>query len=95
MVCEKTISRDNANKLNKQMISEAADEIATCGNDLLIVAETIAQSCLMLGDDGNDYRKVLSLRAQSFMMLAGLYQARSRRFEGIVKRLEGGMQEDI
>ena len=80
MVIKNTISRDSENELSVQLFSEAADDIASCSNDLLIVAEAIAQSCLMIGDTGEDYREVLSSRAKDFRMLAGLYKKRSRRF---------------
>lgn len=94
MVCKNKISRDNEKELSIQIFSEAADDIATCSDDLLVVAEAIAQSCLMIGDTGNDYREVLSSRAKDFKMLAGLYKTRSRRFEGMVKRLVGGIEGD-
>ncbi len=45
MVYKNTISTDNENELSVQMFSEVADDIATCSNDLLLVAEAIAQSC--------------------------------------------------
>ena len=95
MVIKNTISRDSENELSVQLFSEAADDIATCGNDLLLVAEAIAQSCLMIGDTGEDYREVLSSRAKDFRTLAGLYKTRSRRFDGIVERLVGDIQEDM
>ena len=88
------ISRDSENGLSSQVFSEMADEIATCSDDLLLVAEAITQSCHLIGTTGNDYREILSSRAQDFMMLAGLYKTRSSRFEGIVKRLAGNKQED-
>lgn len=94
MVYKNKISRDNEKELSIQIFSEAADEIATCSNDLLIVAEAIAQSCLMIGATGDDYREVLSSRAKDLKMLAGLYKTRSRRYEGIVERLLGDIQED-
>ena len=94
MVYKNTISKDNENELSVQMFSQAADEIATCSDDLLVVAEAIAQSCLMIGTTGDDYRDILSSRAKDFKVLAGLYKTRSRRFEGIVKRLVDGTQED-
>ena len=94
MVYKNTISRDNENELSVQMFSEVEDEIATCSDDLMFVAEAIAQSCLMIGTTGDDYREVLSSRAKDFKMLAGLYKTRSRRFESIVKRLAGDIQED-
>ncbi len=94
MVYKNTISRDNEKELSIQLFSEAADDIATCSNDLLIVAEAIAQSCLMIGTTGDDYREVLSSRAKDFKVLAGLYKTRSRRFEGIVQRLADDIQED-
>ncbi len=68
------------------MLSET-DDIATCSDDLLVVAEAIAQSCLMIGTAGNDYREVLTSRAKDFRMLAERYKTRSRRFESIVERL--------
>ncbi len=89
------ISRDSGNELSMQMFSEAAEEIATCSNDLLVVAETITQSCLMIGTADDDYREILSSRAKDFKMLAGLYKTKSRRFEGIVKRLAGDIEEDV
>ena len=95
MVIRNTISRDNENELSTQMFSDAAEDIATCSDELLLVAEAIAQSCLMIGDTGDDYREVLSSRAKDFKMLAGLYKTRSRRFEGIVERLAGDIQEDV
>ncbi len=88
------ISRDSENELSSQVFSEMADEIATCGDDLLLVAEAITQSCLLIGTTGNNNREVLLSRAQDFMMLAGLYKTRSRRLEGIVERLTGDKQED-
>jgi len=94
MVYKNTISSENENELSVQMFSEAADDIATCSNDLLIVAEAIAQSCLMIGTTGDNYREVLTSRAKDFKMLAGLYKARSRRFEDIVERLAEEVQED-
>ncbi len=94
MVYKNTISRDDENEISIQMLSEMADDIATCSNDLLMVAEAITQSCLMTGTTGDDYREVLSSRAKDFKMLAGLYKTRSRRFESIVKRLAGDIQED-
>jgi hypothetical protein len=95
MVIKNTISRDSENELSVQLFSEAADDIATCSNDLLLVAEAIAQSCLMIGDTGEDYREVLSSRAKDFRTLAGLYKTRSWRFDGIVERLVGDIQEDM
>ena len=95
MVYKNTISMDNENEISIQMFSEVADDIATCSNDLLIVAEAIAQSCIMIGATGDDYREVLTSRAKDFKMLAGLYKTRSRRFEDIVKRLGGDIQEDV
>ena len=94
MVYKNTISRENENELSVQMFSEAADDIATCSDDLLIVAEAIAQSCLMIGTTGDDYREVLSSRAKDFKMLAGLYKRRSMRFERIVESLAEEAQED-
>ncbi len=94
MVYKNTISRDDENEISIQMLSEMADDIATCSNDLLMVAEAITQSCLVIGTTGDDYREVLSSRAKDFKMLAGLYKTRSRRFESIVKRLAGDIQED-
>ncbi len=94
MVYNNTTSKENENELAIQIFSEAADEIASCSNDLLMVAEAITQSCHMIGTSGDDYGEVLSSRAQNFMMLAGLYKTKSSRFEGIVKRLEGERQED-
>lgn len=94
MVYKNKISRDNENELSAQLFSEAADDIATCSNDLLIVAEAIAQSCLLIGTTSGDYREVLASRAKDFKMLAGLYKTRSRKFEGMVKRLACGKQED-
>ncbi len=93
MVVKNTISSDSENELSIQMFSEAADNIATCSNDLLVVAEAIAQSCLMIGATGDDYREILISRAKDFKMLAGLYKTRSRRFEGIVKRLMDGVDD--
>ena len=95
MVYKNTISMDNENELSIQMFSEAADDIATCSDELLLVAEALAQSCLMIGDTGVDYREVLTSRAKDFKTLAGLYKTRSRRFEGIVERLAGDIQEDV
>lgn len=95
MAIKNTISKDNEHETSIQMFSEAADDIATCSNDLLVVAEAIAQSCLMIGAIGDDYREVLTSRATDFKMLAGLYKARSRRFEGVVKRLSGDIQEGV
>ena len=94
MVYKNTISMDNENEISIQMFSEVADDIATCSNDLLIVAEAIAQSCIMIGATGDDYREILTSRAKDFKMLAGLYKARSRRFEDIVERLAEEVQED-
>ncbi|MBC8548910.1 MAG: hypothetical protein H8D23_04605 [Candidatus Brocadiales bacterium] len=94
MVVKNTISSGSEYETSIQMFSEAADDIATCSNDLLIVAEAIAQSCLIIGTTGDDYREVLTSRAKDFKMLAGLYKTRSRRFEGIVKRLAGDIEED-
>ncbi len=88
------ISRDSENELSMQMFSEAAEDIATCSNDLLVVAEAITQSCLIIGTAGDDYREILSSRAKNFKMLAETYKTKSRRFEGIVKRLAGDKQED-
>ncbi|MCR4290950.1 MAG: hypothetical protein NUV86_11905 [Candidatus Scalindua sp.] len=79
----------------KQASSEAADNIATCSNDLLIVAEAIVQSCLMIGTTSDDYREVLSSRAKDFKVLAGTYKTRSGRFEGIVQRLADNIPEDV
>ena len=95
MVVKNTISRENESELSIQMFSEAADDIATCSDELLLVAEALAQSCLMIGDTGDDYREVLTSRAKDFKTLAGLYKTRSRRFEGIVERLAGDIQEDV
>ncbi len=95
MVVRNTISMGSENGLSVQMFSEAADEIATCSHDLLVVAEAMAQSCLMIGATGDDYREVLSARAKDFKMLAELYKTRSRRFESIVKRLAGDIGEDV
>jgi hypothetical protein len=95
MVYKNTISRDNENELSIQMFSEAADDIATCGDDLLVVAEAIAQSCQMIGISGDGYRDVLSSRAKDFKLLAETYKTRSRLFEGIVKRLKGGIDGDM
>ncbi len=53
------------------MLSET-DDIATCSDDLLVVAEAIAQSCLMIGTAGNDYREVLTSKAKDFRLLAAL-----------------------
>jgi len=92
MVCKNTISMDNENELSVQMFSEAADDIATCSNDLLKVAEAIVQSCLMIGTTGDDCRESLLSRSKDFKMLAGLYKTRSRQFEGIVERLVGDIQ---
>ena len=39
--------------------SEVLDEIATCSDDLMFVAEAIAQSCLMIGTTGGDSRELL------------------------------------
>ncbi len=89
------ISRDNENELSMQMFSEATEEIATCSNDLLVVAEAITQSCLMIGATGDDYREILSSRVENLKTLAGLYKTKSRRFEGIVKRLAGDIEEDV
>ena len=94
MVVRNTISMGSENGLSIQMFSEAADEIATCSDDLLMVAEAMAQSCLLIGTTGDDYREILSARAKDFKMLAELYKTRSRRFEGIVKRLAGDIGED-
>ncbi len=69
------------------MFSEVADEIATCSDGLMFVAEAIAQSCLTIGTTGGDSRELLSLRAKDFKMLVGRYKTRSRRFESIVERL--------
>jgi len=55
----------------------------------------LAQSCQMIGTTGDDYREVLSSRAKDFKMLAGLYKARSRRFEGIVERLAGDIDDNV
>jgi hypothetical protein len=95
MVVKNTISRNNESELSIQMFSEAADDIATCSDELLLVAEALAQSCLMIGDTGVDYREVLTSRAKDFKTLAGLYKTRSRRFEDIVERLAGDIQEDV
>jgi len=92
MVCKNTISMDNENELSVQMFSEAADDIATCSNDLMQVAEAIVQSCLMIGTTGDDCRESLLSRSKDFKMLAGLYKTRSRQFEGIVERLVGDIQ---
>ncbi len=93
MVIKNTISRDSEYETSIQMFSEAADDIATCSNDLLLVAETIAQSCLLIGTTGDDYREVLTSRAKDFRTLAGLYKTRSRRFEDIVKRMMCGVED--
>ena len=93
MVIKNTISMDSENELSAQMFSEAADDIASCSNDLLLVAEVIAQSCLMIGTTGDDYREVLTSRVKDFRTLAGLYKTRSRKFENIVKRLVGGVED--
>ncbi len=90
-----TISRDSENELSMQMCSDVAEEIATCSNDLLVIAEVITQSCLIFDTAGDDYREMLSSRARNLKMLAGLYKTKSRRFEGIAKRLAGGIQEDV
>jgi len=95
MVVKNTISMDNENELSVQMFSEAADDIATCSDELLLVAEALAQSCLLIGDTGVDYRDVLASRAKDFKMLAELYKTRSRRFEGIVERLVGDEQDGV
>ncbi len=95
MVYKNTMSIDNENELSVQIFSEAADDIATCTNDLMQVAEAIAQSCLMIGTTGDDCREAFSSRAKDFKMLAGLYKTRSRQFEGIVERLVGDIQEDM
>ncbi len=75
--------------------SETADKIATCSNYLLSVAEAFAQSCLITGATGEDYREILTSRAKDFKILAGLNKTRSRRFQGFVKRLAGNMREDV
>ncbi|MBT3355492.1 MAG: hypothetical protein HN402_11300 [Candidatus Scalindua sp.] len=95
MVYKNKISRESETESSIQLFSEAADDIATCSDDLLIVAEAIAQSCQMIGTTGDDYREVLSSRAKDFKMLAGLYKARSRRFEGIVERLAGDIDDNV
>ncbi len=95
MVYKNTILRDKENELSIQLFSEAADDIATCSDDLLIVAEAIAQSCLMIGTTGEGYKKVLTSRAKDFKLLAGIYKTRSRQFEGILKRLMGGIDGDV
>ena len=94
MVYKNTISNDSENESSVRMFSEAADNIATCSNDLLVVAEALAQSCLMIGTTGDDYREVLTSRAKDFKMLAGLYKARSMRFAHIVDSLVGGIEGD-
>ena len=86
---------DSEKELSIQMLSKAADDIATCSDDLLIVAEAIAESCNMIGDTGDGCREELSSRAEDFKMLAGLYKTRSGRFEDIVKMLEGNLQEEV
>ncbi len=89
------ISRDSENELSMQMYSDVAEEIATCSNDLLVVAEVITQSCLMIDTAGDDYREILSSRVRDLKMLAGLYKIKSRRFESIAKRLVGDIEEDV
>ncbi len=89
------ISRDNENELSMQMLSEAAEDIATCSNDLMIVAEAITQSCLMIGTMSDDYREILSSKAKKFKTLAELYKTKSRRLGGIAKTLAGNIQEDV
>ncbi len=88
------ISRDSENELSAQIFSEVTDEIVICSDDLLLVAEAITQYCLLIEMTGNDYREVFASSAQDSMMLAGLYKARSRRFEGIMKRFTGDIEED-
>jgi hypothetical protein len=92
MVYKNTISREKENKLSVQIFTEVSDDIASCSNDLLVVAEAIAQSCLMIGITGDDYREVLTSRAKDFKMLAGLYKTKSRRFERIVEMLAGDIE---
>ncbi len=94
MVCKNNISNGNEKELSVQIFSEAADDIAGCSNELLVVAEAIAQSCLLIGTMSEDCREVLSSRAKDFEKLAGLFKTRSSRFEDIAKRLTGGMQEE-
>ncbi len=94
MVCKNRITRDSKKELSIQMYSRAADDIAACGDDLLLVAKAIAQSCLLIGSTSDDCREVLTSRAKDFMMLAGIYKSRSRRFENMVKRLKGSLQEE-
>ncbi|MCP4253881.1 MAG: hypothetical protein GY775_10805 [Candidatus Scalindua sp.] len=89
------ISRDSENELSMQMYSDVAEEIATCSNDLLVVAEVITQSCLMIDTAGDDYREILSSRVRDLKMLAGSYKTKSRRFESIAKRLAGDIEEDV
>lgn len=93
MVCNNEATRDNEEELSIQMFSKAADDIAACGNDLLLVAEAIAQSCHMIGSASDDCREVLWSRANNFKALADLYKTKSKRFEDIVKSLEGGLQD--
>jgi len=94
MVYKNTISMDNENELPVQMFSEATDDVATCSNDLLFVAEAIAQSCLMIGTTSGECSDIHSLRVEDFKMLVEVYKTRSRRFEGIVDRLVGDIEED-
>ncbi len=89
------ISRDSENELSMQMYSDVAEEIATCSNDLRVVAEVITQSCLMIDTAGDDYREILSSRVRDLKMLAGLYKTKSRRFESVARKLAGDIEEDV
>lgn len=78
---------NNEDELSALMLTEAVETIAACSNDLMVVAEAIAQSCNLIENMEEAHKEVLVTRAEVLKRLASLYKSRSIRFKAVAQKL--------
>ena len=78
---------NNENGLSVPMLTEAVETIAACGNDLMVVAEAIIQSCNLVENLDEAHKDVLVTRAEVLKRLALVYKSRSIRFKAVAQKL--------
>ncbi len=79
--------KNNMDVLSASMLTEVVEMIGACSNDLMVVAEVIAQSCNLVENMEEAHRDALVTRAEALKRLASLYKSRSIRFKAVAQKL--------
>lgn len=94
MAFDDKITKESGNEEYIQVLTEASEAIASCGEDVQIAAENIMLSCYTPGTKGEANKDMLLAKADDMKKLAVLYKSASKRLLNAAGSIEDGKLKD-